>query len=117
MKKLFLFLVLAGIFVSCERKYSETITYQVNEPVYMSMDAFRSSIAVTDESHTVTGSGKICFYDGYLYISEPGTGIHIIDNRDPSNPHAVGFIELLGNADLAIRNNLLYADALGIGIE
>ena len=111
MKKLFLFLAIAGIFVSCERKYTETVTYQVNEPVFMTSEAFRSSVVVTDEQHAVTGGGKICFYNGYLYISETGTGIHIIDNRNPSNPHAVGFIKLLGNADLAIRNNLLYADA------
>ena len=93
MKKLFLFLALAGIFASCERKYSETITYQVNEPVYMTADAFRSSVVVSNEQHALTGGGKICFYDGYLYISETGTAIHIIDNRDPSNPHAIGFIE------------------------
>ena len=111
MKKLFLFLSIAGMFVSCDSKYTETVTYQVNEPVYMTSEAFRSSVAVTDEQHAVTGGGKICFYNGYLYISEPGTGIHIIDNRNPSNPHAVGFIQLLGNADLAIRNDLLYADA------
>ena len=111
MKKSFLFLVVAGILTSCETKYSETITYQVNEPVYMSTEDFRKSVAVTDEKHAVTGGGKICFYNGYLYISEPGTGIHIIDNREPSSPHAVGFIKLLGNADLAIRNDLLYADA------
>jgi len=111
MKKAFLFLAMAGIFVSCEKKYTETYTYQLNEPVYMSVEAFRSSVIVTDERHAVTGGGKICFYNGYLYISEPGTGIHIIDNRNPSDPHAIGFIELLGNADLAIRNNILYADA------
>ena len=111
MKKLFLFVALAGLFASCERKYSETVTYQVNEPVYMTAEAFKNSVAVTDEQHAVSGGGKICFYDGYLYISESGSGIHIIDNRNPSNPHAIGFIKLLGNADLAIRNNLLYADA------
>jgi hypothetical protein len=61
--------------------------------------------------HIITGGGKICFYNGYLYISEPEKGIHIIDNRNPSNPHAVGFVKLPGNADLAIRNDLLYADA------
>ena len=111
MKKLFLFLAIAGFFVSCERKYTETITYQVNEPVYMSSEAFLNSVVVTSKVHTVTGGGKICFYNGFLYISESGTGIHIIDNRNPSNPRAIGFIELIGNADLAIRNNLLYADA------
>ena len=108
MKKMFLLLALAGIFVSCERKY---ITYQVNEPVFMSSEEFRNSVVVTDQQRAVTGGGKICFYNGYLYIAESGTGIHIIDNRNPSNPHAVGFIELPGNADLAIRNNHLYADA------
>lgn len=112
MKKAILFLAVAGFFVSCEKKYSETVTYKVNEPVYMSSEAFLKSVAVTDNTqHAVSGSGKICFYNGYLYISEPEKGIHIIDNRNPQNPHAVGFIELLGNADLAIRNNLLYADA------
>ncbi|MCL2328166.1 MAG: hypothetical protein FWC39_06580 [Bacteroidetes bacterium] len=112
MKKVILFLALAGLFVSCEKKYSETVTYKVNEPVYMSSEAFLKSVVVTnDGQHAVSGSGKICFHNGYLYISEPGKGIHIIDNRSPQNPHAIGFIELLGNADLAIRNNLLYADA------
>jgi hypothetical protein len=111
MKKLLIFLSFAGLFASCERKYTETITYQVNEPVFMTSDAFRSSVAVTNEQHALSGSGKICFYNGYLYISEPGTGIHIVDNRDPATPRIIGFIELQGNADLAIRNKLLYADA------
>ena len=112
MKKVILLLAVAGFFVSCEKKYSETVTYKVNEPVYMSSEAFLKSVVVTDNvQYTVSGSGKICFHNGYLYISEPEIGIHIIDNRQPHNPHAVGFIELLGNADLAIRNNVLYADA------
>jgi hypothetical protein len=38
-------------------------------------------------------------------------GIHILDNRNPSQPHNVGFIELLGNADIAIKDNKLYADS------
>jgi len=111
MKQLFLFLALAGLFVSCERKYTETVTYKINEPVYMSSESFLKSVVVTDKKQTITGSGKICFYNDFLYISEPGVGIHIIENHNPKNPHAVGFIELQGNADLAIRNNLLYADA------
>jgi hypothetical protein len=38
-------------------------------------------------------------------------GIHIINNTNPSQPRIVGFIELVGNADLAIRNDQLYADS------
>jgi hypothetical protein len=119
MKKTILFLAVAVVFISavavvfisCERKYSETITYYVNEPVYMSMEDFQKSVIVTEERPAISGGGKICFYNGYLYISETGTGIHIIDNTVPSNPHAIGFIKVLGNADLSIRDNLLYADA------
>lgn len=77
----------------------------------MSADVFRSSVKVTTQPEEITQKGKICFYEGYLYISEPGKGIHIIDNRNPASPASVGFIELIGNADVAIRNNILYADS------
>ena len=115
MKKLMsLFCVsLICLFCGCndDMKVRETITYTVNKPVYMSADVFRSSVKVTTQPEEITQKGKICFYEGYLYVSERGKGIHIIDNRNPSSPASVGFIELMGNADLAIRNNLLYADS------
>jgi hypothetical protein len=77
----------------------------------MSSKQFRSSVKVSKVAHEITGYGKICYYQGYLYMSEPDKGIHIIDNQNPANPQVVGYIELLGNADLSIRNNLLYADS------
>lgn len=113
MKKLgyLLFSILMMGFVACDESISETVTYKINEPVFMELDDFRSSVKVKSEVHELTGYGKICYYNGYLYMSEPGKGIHIIDNQDPSNPQVVGYIELLGNADLSIRNKLLYADS------
>ncbi|MCL1933813.1 MAG: hypothetical protein FWF53_08420, partial [Candidatus Azobacteroides sp.] len=72
----------------------------------------RNSVNVTKEQHQISNYGKICFYNGFLYISESEVGIHIIDNTEPSRPRIVGFIELVGNADLAVRDNVLYADAL-----
>jgi hypothetical protein len=78
----------------------------------MTEAAFRNSVRVTTRSRKIGDYGKICFYNGYLFISEPGEGIHIIDNRKPANPAIVGFIELPGNADIAVKNDLLYADAL-----
>lgn len=110
----FLFIALGfmvALLSSCSDSLSETVTYKINEPVFMSTDAFRSSVKVSAESVAITNYGKICFYDGYLYISESGKGIHIIDNTNPADPKNIGFIELLGNADLSIRNNLLYADS------
>ena len=104
----------AGIilFSGCQDKVTETVTYKINEPVFMSEKDFRESVKVTSKAVVISNYGKMCFYDGYIYISESGKGIHIINNTDPSNPQNVGFIELLGNADLAVRNGKLYADAL-----
>jgi len=89
----------------------ELITYMVNEPVFMDTKAFRESVNVTTNVQPIHQYGKMCFYQGYLYISEAEKGIHIINNSDPTNPQNVGFIELLGNVDLAIRNDKLYADS------
>jgi hypothetical protein len=112
MKKImYLFSLVAFVLTGCENQVTETVTYKINEPIFMSFETFRNSVKVSAEPHKITNLGKMCFYNDYLYISEPEKGIHIIDNRNPSNPHIVGFIELMGNADLAIRNNLLYADS------
>jgi len=112
MKKIiFLFSLAVILLSSCETIVKETVTYKINEPVFMSSTSFRNSVKVSTEAHKITKLGKMCFYNDYLYISEPQKGIHIIDNRNPANPQIVGFIELLGNADLAIRNGLLYADS------
>lgn len=110
-KLLFLFSIAALALGGCKDSVTEMVTYKVNEPVFLSTQAFRNSVKVTDEKRQITNIGKMCFYKDYLYISEPEKGIHIIDNRNPSSPQIVGFIKLLGNADLAIRNDKLYADS------
>jgi hypothetical protein len=112
MKKLmyFIWLAIFGL-MGCQDKVTEMVTYKINEPIFMSAESFRNSVKVTTEPHKISSIGKMCFYNDYLYISEPEKGIHIIDNRNPENPQIVGFIQLMGNADLAIRNGLLYADS------
>ena len=108
---MFLFSLIAFALIGCEDKITETVTYKINEPIFMSSSTFRNSVKVSTEPHKITNVGKMCFYKDYLYISEPEKGIHIIDNRNPENPQIVGFIELMGNADLTIRNEQLYADS------
>ena len=61
----------------------------------------------------VQNPGKIYLYNHYLLINELKRGIHIYDNTDPAKPQTVGFIEMIGNTDMAIKNNVLYADHLG----
>lgn len=112
MKKIiYLFSLVVFALTSCENQVTETVTYKINEPIFMSASTFRNSVKVSAEPHKIGKLGKMCFYNDYLYISEPEKGIHIIDNRKPEDPKIVGFIELMGNADLAIRNGLLYADS------
>lgn len=104
-------LMLMYLLSACENNFSETVTYPINEPVFMNAAQFRAKVKVTNEARAIKKQGKISFYEGFLFISEPNEGIHIIDNRNPSNPENIGFIELTGNADMAIRDNLLYADS------
>ncbi|MCL2098135.1 MAG: hypothetical protein FWH23_05180 [Bacteroidales bacterium] len=111
MKKLFVLFVGIFAFSGCSDTVTETITYMINEPIFMSAQEFRSSAKVTTRSEAISSHGKMCFYDGYIYISENEKGIHIIDNRNPAKPQNIGFIELIGNADLAIRHDKLYADS------
>jgi hypothetical protein len=55
--------------------------------------------------------GKIYFKDQYMYINEYQKGIHVVDLSDPSNPEIKAFISIPGNVDMAIKDNILYADS------
>ena len=94
--------------ISCEDKYMEEFT--ANKPVYMSYDDLRSAVKHT-ESRELNNPGKIYFKDNLIFINEEFEGVHIINNADPSNPQNIGFIEIPGNVDIAIKNNTLYADS------
>ena len=55
--------------------------------------------------------GKIYVKDNILFVNELAEGVHIIDNTNPSQPELIGFIVIPGNVDIAIRENVLYADS------
>lgn len=112
MKKLFLLFSLAILCFSCEKTVTYSYERSLNYPVEIPTSTFRSSGAVVSDSQPIKVPGKICLYKGYLYISDPGKGFHIIDNTNPASLQAVGYVELIGNYDLLIRENILYADAL-----
>ena len=113
MKKTYLFMLvaIAGIFFGCADYRTVTERYMINEPVFMPVAELRGKEIKTTAAQQIKEQGKLCFYNGYLYISEPGKGIHVIDNRNPHQPKAVGFVELEGNTDISIRNDKLYADS------
>lgn len=55
--------------------------------------------------------GKIYVKGDYLFINEIKKGIHVINNSDPGNPRFVSFINIPGNGDIAVRDQILYADS------
>jgi hypothetical protein len=55
--------------------------------------------------------GKLLIALDHLFISEPGQGVHVFDNRDPQQPIPVMFIRIPGNIDIAVRGERLYADS------
>ncbi|MEX1239482.1 MAG: hypothetical protein WEB30_07185 [Cyclobacteriaceae bacterium] len=65
------------------------------------------------ESRPVVDPGKIYVYGKYLLVNEKKKGIHVFDNSNPGEPVGVGFLQLLGNTDMAIKDGLLYADYMG----
>jgi hypothetical protein len=99
-------MLLEGCGTSCET----TRTYVYYEPVYTGLDEIRSQVAV-QPAREMKSLGRIYYKDSYLFINEPGQGIHVINNAQPSSPQSVTFINIPGNYDLAIKGNYLYADS------
>lgn len=112
MKKIFTYIVLLMsillVLSSCEDKIIET--YTANVPVYITHDELRSSIQ-QENSRSLENPGKIYFYNNYLFVNEYLKGIHIIDNTNPLLPQNTGFINIPGNVDIAIKDDILYADS------
>jgi hypothetical protein len=105
-----IFLILAASVTSCHDRTTEFISYEANVPVYMPYDEFRSSFEKS-EPIEISHPGKIYFKDGYLFVNEYGKGIHVINNSNPAEPEKIAFYEILGNVDMAIRGNILFADS------
>jgi hypothetical protein len=105
----FLFVMIAAM-TACADRTTQLITYEANVPVYMAYDDFRASFLKSSPIE-ISHPGKMYFKDNYLFVNEYGKGIHIIDNSNPANPVKVAFYEIMGNVDMAIKGNILYADS------
>lgn len=97
-------------FTSCENdRCQRTQEFVEFQPVYKRIEEMRVP-AKYSAARELGVPGKIFYYKGYMLINEMNEGIHVIDNRNPSSPSAVGFIEIPGNIDMAVHDNILYAD-------
>jgi hypothetical protein len=86
-----------------------TESYKLYKPVY----ALKSTVLANINGNPGTAinqTGQIYTKGSYLYLNEVNVGIHIIDNSDPANPVQTAFLNIPGNLNIGIRNNILYAD-------
>ncbi|MGA0556717.1 hypothetical protein ACO2Q8_08710 [Larkinella sp. VNQ87] len=102
-------LLLLAIF-GCETSPDDVGNRQVQglRPVYASYEEI--STIKTLAPQPLRFPGKIYTKGSYLFINEQGKGIHIVDNRDPAHPQKISFISVPGNADMAVKDQVLYAD-------
>lgn len=105
-----LVVLVAGVFATGCDTFVSTYSYTYYEPVYKTVAEIRNSVRL-DAAQPLESPGKIYAKDQYIYISEPGKGIHIIDNKNPEQPVNKSFITLPGTSDLSISGNYLYADS------
>ena len=105
------FLFCTMILTSCKDEVVRTRTYHTKVPFYLSVSDLRRQVLTLTEPQPISVPGKIYIYGNYLFINEINKGIHIVDNTNPALPHNINFINIPGNADLAVNNNVLYADS------
>lgn len=104
MKNLILYSFLFLLFFSGS-KASNILGYK---PVYISESEAKT---ISYESpREMVNQGKIYIKDQYIFIGDVGSGVHVIDNSNPESPQKIGFIQIYGNHDIAIKGFSLYAD-------
>jgi len=101
-----LFMLAFAVFTSCKKD-----EYEIIQIVKMiSVKEMRALPTGITKATPAKKTGKIYIYNDFLFINEPNEGIHIYNNANPSAPVNVAFLKIPGNVDLAIQNNILYAD-------
>lgn len=87
-----------------------TQTFSYFSPVYRTTEEVRANIK-SNAPKEITRAGKLYIRGKYIFLNEVDKGIHIIDNANPVSPKNVAFIDIPGNMDMAVKGDVLYADA------
>jgi len=108
MKKItpFIAFILLSLCFSFDEPY---YYYSQYKPVFMLRSEMEKNIKI-QSPRAIRETGKIYLKDNYIFINEKYRGIHVLDNSDPENPTPKAFINIDGCIDMAIKENVLYAD-------
>lgn len=84
--------------------------FKYTAAVIVMLAVFGQTFATLAQS-SLSQAGKIWYDDGFLYVNIINEGVLIINNFDPKAPKKVGFIQIPGNVDIAVRGNIMYANS------
>ncbi len=88
---------------------SDPVYYGDFTPVFMQRSEMEKAVKL-EAAQPLHNPGKIYLFDKYILVNEKYKGIHIIDNSNPAEPINVAFLHIDGCIDMAMKNNVLYAD-------
>lgn len=106
-----LMLLATVLFSSCRDEVLETITYKTQIAYLTTTDSVRAMEVASQRPRDLETPGRIYIYGDYLFINDVKRGIHVVDNSNPASPVFLNFINIPGNEDLAVYNDILYADS------
>jgi len=88
---------------------SEPIYTGQYTPVFMERAEMERAVKM-EAAQPLRNPGKIYLYGEYILVNEKYKGIHVIDNSNPAQPTNQAFIHIDGCIDMAMKNNVIYAD-------
>jgi hypothetical protein len=88
---------------------SEPVYFGEYSPVFMERTAMENAVKI-EAAQPLRTTGKIYIYGQYILVNEKYRGIHVIDNSNPDSPQNIAFLHIDGCIDIAMKNDILYAD-------
>ncbi len=107
--KLALFLIL---YITCngccwKGNCGEPFINEQLKAVLLDRTTFENSVKALPTQNIIK-SGKIYIKDNLMFVNDSNKGFHVYNYTNPETPVKVGFIQILGATDLAIRDNVIY---------
>lgn len=77
-------------------------------PIYESPETAHN-LSITDPM-AIVNPGKIFNYNDFLIVTIINEGFHVIDNEDPALPRQLFFVNIPGNTDVAVKDNVFFVN-------
>jgi len=87
----------------------DPVSYGMYTPVFIDRTEMENAVKI-EAAKPLQNPGKIYLYKQYILVNEKYKGIHVIDNSNPAAPQNLAFLHIDGCIDMAMKNNVLFAD-------